>query len=119
MLDLANAVTQAREGCYAGSDCPNLTELMDLFSDNPRRTEIQRDNSVVLLDGSEALRADHLRVAERFTGRRLETTAIFTHGRNVVLLQRNLNPGGSPPDPFISIYRVEDGRVAHWILIAP
>ena len=118
-LALISAVTQARDSCYSMADCPNLEELARLFSEMPRRTEIQRNNNVVLLEGAEALREDHLRVARGFTGRRLETIGIVSHGRNVVALQRNWDPGATEPNPFISVFRIEDGRVAHWILIAP
>ena len=92
---------------------------MALFAAEPRRTEITRPNEVVLLEGAEALRADHLRVAERFTGRRVETVSAQAHGRNVVLLQLNRDPGASEPSSFISVFRVEDGKAAHWVLIAP
>jgi hypothetical protein len=118
-LDLITTVTQAREACYAEPACPNLAELAGLFTDSPRRTEIQRNNNVVLLEGAEALREDHLRVAGNFPGRKLETTAMVSHGRNVVALQQNWDPGAAEPTPFISVFRIEDGRVAHWILIAP
>lgn len=119
MLAIATAVTQARETCYSAPDCPNLEELMALFSERPRRTEIQRDNNVVLLEGPEALRADHLRVAGRFTGRQLETTAVMVQGRNVIVLQRNWDPGAPEPTSFVSTFRIEGGKVAHWILVAP
>ena len=118
-LALASAVTQARETCYAAADCPNLDALAGLFAENARRTEIQRNNSVVLVEGADALRADHQRGASSFTGRKVETTAMLGWGRNVVALQRNWDPGAAEPNPFISIFRIEDGRVAHWILIAP
>ena len=116
---LVAAVTRAREVCYAAPDCPNLQELMALFTANPRRTEIQRNNSVVQLEGAEALRADHLRVAQMFTGRRLETLSVAEHGRNVIVLQLNWDPGAAEPNAFTSVFRIEDGRVAHWVLVAP
>lgn len=118
-LSLVSAVTRAREACYAVADCPNLEALDRLFADTARRTEIQRNNNVVLLEGIDALRADHQRVASGFTGRRLETIAMFSHGRNVVALQRNWDPGATEPTPFISVFRIEDGRIAHWVLIVP
>jgi hypothetical protein len=118
-LALAAAVTRARETCYAAPDCPNLEELMALFTAAPRRTEIQRPGTVVLLEGAEALREDHLRVARQFPGRRLETVSLVAHGRNVIALQRNVNPGSPERDAFTSVFRIEDGKVAHWILIAP
>jgi hypothetical protein len=118
-LSLISAATRAREACYAAADCPNLEELDRLFADTARRTEIQRNNNVVLLEGIDALRADHQRVASSFTGRRLETIGMFGHGRNVVALQRNWDLGAAESTPFISVFRVEDGRIAHWILIAP
>ena len=118
-LSLIHAVTQARETCYATVECANLDELTALFTDTARRTEIQRNNNVVLLETAEALRDDHRRVAGGFPGRRLETLGLFSHGRNVVALQRNWDPGAAEPNPFISVFRIEEGKVAHWILIAP
>lgn len=120
MAALIETVTQAREACYAEPECPNIDELMGLFTANPRRTEIQRDSSVVVqLEGAEALRADHLRVAQRFTGRRLETVQTQAHGRNLTAFQLNWDPGADAPNPFVSVFRIEDGKVAHWVLVAP
>jgi hypothetical protein len=84
-----------------------------------RRTEIRRDHTVALLEGPAPLRGDHQRVARQFTGRRLETTSVTTQGRNVIVLQRNLDPGAAQPNPFTHVYRLEDGKVAHWTLVAP
>jgi len=92
---------------------------MGLFSDEPRRTEIQRNSNVVLLEGHDAIRADHSRVASTFTGRRLETTAMMVQARNVVILQLNWDPGAAAPNPFTSVLRIEDGKIAHWALVAP
>jgi hypothetical protein len=119
MLAVASAFNAARETCYASPDCPNLDEFMALFSDEPRRTEIQRGNTVVLLEGRDALASDHLRVASSFTGRTLETTAMSVHGRNVVMLQLNWDPGAPEPNPFTSVLRIEAGKIAHWVLVAP
>src|SRR5687767_2380243 len=105
-LDLIHAVTQAREACYATVECANLEELSGLFSASARRTEIQRNNNVVLLETAEALREDHRRVASSFPGRQLETLALFSHGRNVVALQHNWDPGAAEPNPFISVFRI-------------
>ena len=38
-------------------------------------------------------------------------------GRNVVILQLNRDPGAAQPTLFLSVLRVEDGKIAHWILI--
>ena len=119
MLVLVDDVTRAREACYAAPECPNLEELMGLFAPSPRRTEIQRDNNVVQLDGDEALRADHVRVAQRFTGRRVETLHLEAHGRNVIAFQLNWDPGAAAPNAFTSVFRIEDGRVTNWVLMAP
>ena len=72
ILAAAAAFNEAREACYAAPECPNLERFMSLFTPDVRRTEIQRNNSVVLLQGHDALRADHLRVARSFPGRKLE-----------------------------------------------
>ena len=119
ILAVAAAFNQAREVCYAAPECPNLEEFMSLFTPGVRRTEIQRNNNVVLLRGLDELRADHLRVARSFPGRKLETTSMEVQGRNVVILQLNRDPGAAQPIPFVSVLRVEDGKIAHWILIAP
>lgn len=113
------AFTQAREECYAAPECPNLEQYMGLFSADARRTEIQRNNTVVLLEDADALRADALRVASSFTGRRLETTSMLSQGRNVIVEQLNHNPGAAAPDPFTHVFRVQDRKIAHWILVAP
>ena len=118
-LALVSEVTRARESCYAVPECPNLEELMALFTPNPRRTEITRTSDVVQLEGADALRADHLRVAQRFAGRRLETVDMQVHGRNVIAFQLNWDPGSTTPNLFTSVFRVEDGKVAHWALVAP
>jgi hypothetical protein len=118
-LAVATAFNQARETCYSAPDCPNHDALMAMFTPDARRTEIQRNNNVVLLEGPEALRADNLRVAGTFTGRRVETTGMATQGRNVIVQQLNWDPGAAEPNPFTSVFRIEDGRVAHWVLIAP
>jgi hypothetical protein len=31
----------------------------------------------------------------------------------------NRDPGAAPPSPFVSVVRVEDRKIAHWILITP
>ncbi len=113
------AFNQAREQCYSAPECPNLEQYMGLFSADARRTEIQRNTTVVLLEDADALRADALRVASSFTGRRLETTAMLSQGRNVVVEQSNHNPGAVAPDLFTRVLRVQDGKIAHWILVAP
>lgn len=119
MLAVATAFNTGREVCYSSRECPNIEELMAAFSDEPRRTEIQRNNNVVLLEGRDAIAADHLRVASSFTGRRVETTSMAVQGRNVLMLQLNWDPGAADPNPFTSVLRIEDGKVAHWVLVAP
>ena len=118
-ISIATAFNQAREACYAAPECPNLDGFMALFIPDPRRTEIQRNNTVVQLEGAEALRNDHLRVARTFTGRRVETTEMRVQGRNVIMLPLNWDPGAAAPNPFTSVLRIEDGRIAHWIVITP
>jgi len=113
------AFNEARETCYSAPDCPNLDALMAMFTSDARRTEIQRNNNVVLLEGPEALRADNLRVASTIPGRRLETTSMMTQGRNVIVLQLNWDPGATEPNPFTSVFRIQDGKAAHWVLVAP
>jgi hypothetical protein len=118
-MAIATAFNEAREACYAAPQCPNLDAFMALFTPDARRTEIQRNNSVVQLESAEALRNDHLRVAQSFTGRRVETTGMMVQGRNVVMLQLNWDPGATAPNPFTSVLRIEDGKIAHWVLVAP
>jgi hypothetical protein len=118
-LAIATAFNQARETCYATPECPNIDAFMALFTPDPRRTEIQRNNNVIQLEGTEALRNDHLRVAQSFTGRQVETTGMMVQGRNVIMLQLNWDPGATAANPFTSVLRIEDGKIAHWILIAP
>ena len=113
------AFNQARQDCYAAPECPNLEQYMTMFTADARRTEIQRNNSVVLLESADALQADAQRVASSFTGRRLETTSMLSQGRNVIVQQLNWNPGAATPDPFTHVFRVQDGKIAHWILVAP
>ncbi len=119
MLAVATAFNDARQVCYSAPDCPNLDELMSLFTADARRREIQRNNSVVQLQSPDELRADHVRVASSFTGRRVETTSMDIQGRNVVMLQLNWDPGATQPNAFVSVLRIEDGQIAHWVLIAP
>jgi hypothetical protein len=118
-ISIATAFNEAREACYATPECPNVDAFMALFLPDARRTEIQRNNNVVQLESAEALRNDHLRVAQTFTGRQVETTGMMVQGRNVIMLQLNRDPGATVPNPFTSVLRIEDGRIAHWILIAP
>ncbi len=113
------AFNRAREDCYAAPECPNLDQYMEMFTADARRTEIQRNNSVVILESADALRADAQRVASNFTGRRLETTSMLAQGRNVIVQQLNLNPGAATSDPFTHVFRVQDGKIAHWVLVAP
>jgi SnoaL-like domain len=120
MLAIVTAFNDAREECYSTPECPNIEEYLELFTgEDARRTEIRRDNQVVLLEGLDALRQDALRVAQQFTGRRLESTHIMRHGRNVVVLQRNWDPGAEIPNPFTHVFRIQDGKIAHWVLVAP
>lgn len=119
MLAVVTAFNQARELCYATPDCANLDALAALFTDDARRTEVNRANDVVQLLTPEALRADSLRVARSFTGRRLETTSMLVQGRNVIVQQLNHDPGAAQPGPFTHVFRVQNGRIAHWILVAP
>jgi len=119
MLAVATAFNDAREICYSASECPIVDELMSLFTADARRTEIARNNNVVQLQSPDELRADHVRVASSFTGRRVETTSMEIQGRNVVMFQLNWNPGATEPDPFVSVLRIEESKIAHWVLIAP
>lgn len=119
MKAVAHVFNQRREHCYAASHCPELDSLMELFAPDAKRTEINRANAVVQLEGAEALRQDSLRVARSFMGRRLQTMGTFVHGRNVVFLQWNWDPGSAVPNPFIHVLRIQEGKIAHWILIAP
>ena len=118
-MAIATAFNQAREACYAAPECPNIDAFMALFTPDARRTEIQRNNNVVQLETTEALRNDHIRVAQSFTGRQVETTGMTVQGRNVIMTQLNWDPGAAAANPFTSVLRIEDGKIAHWILIAP
>jgi hypothetical protein len=118
-MAVAHVFNQARERCYSSPECPNRDELMAVFTPDARRTEINRQNNVIQLEGLEALRADSLRVAQTFTGRRLETTSVSNQGRNVIFLQWNWDPAAPSPNPFTHLLRIQDGRIAHWILLAP
>jgi hypothetical protein len=118
-MAIATAFNQAREACYAAPECPNIDAFMALFTPDARRTEIQRNNNVVQLETTEALRNDHIRVAQSFTGRQVETTGMTVQGRNVIMTQLNWDPGAAAASPFTSVLRIEDGKIAHWILIAP
>jgi len=118
-LAIVHVFNQAREQCYSTPECPNLDQLLELFTSDAKRTEINRANEVVRVEGIDALRTDSLRVARTFTGRRLETTAVVSQGRNVTFTQSNWDPGAAGPNYFTHVLRIQDGRIAHWILVAP
>ncbi len=44
---------------------------------------------------------------------------MMAQGRNVVVLQRNHDPGGAKPNSFTHVFRVQDGKILHWIVITP